>query len=201
MFSPQNELQRRAQAVAFAKEYLSQQPVYLDTETTGLDSSSEIVEITILDHSGETLLDSLVKPLKPIPADATKIHGISNDMVNTAPTWPVLWPTIRSVLVGKLIGAYNAEFDMRMIQRTHMHYQLPWKENFQDFCIMKLFAQFIGQWDARRKGYRYFRLEQAGKTCKINIPNSHRAIDDTRLARAVHLCMANYKIPPTKDIK
>ena len=195
MFSPQNELQRRAQAVQFAKEYLSHQPVYLDTETTGLDSTAEIIEITVVDHNGDTLLDSLVKPLRPIPADATKIHHITNEMVQNAPTWPVLWPTLRSVLIGKWLGIYNAEFDMRMLQQTHHLYQLPWKDNFQNFCIMKLFAQFIGQWDPRRRGYKYFRLEQAGATCKINIPNSHRAVDDTRLARAVHLCMANYKLP------
>jgi DNA polymerase-3 subunit epsilon len=203
MLSQQNEIQRRAQAVEFAKQYLAQNPVYLDTETTGIDAGSEIVEITIIDHRGEILLDTLVKPQKKIPAEVTKLHGITNEMVKSAPTWPVLWPTIRGLLVGKLIGAYNSEFDMRMIQRTHMQYQLPWKENFQDFCIMKLFAQFIGQWDPRRRGYRYFKLEQAGKTCKINIPNSHHAVDDTRLARAVHLCMANYKLPPeaTKDLK
>ena len=203
MQSPQNELQRRAQAVEFAKQYLEQKPVYLDTETTGIDANSEIVEITIVDHTGEILLDTLVKPQRRIPPEVIKIHGITNEMVADAPTWPVLWPTIRSMLVGKLIGAYNSEFDMRMIQRTDTLYQLPWKENLQDFCIMKLFAQFIGQWDPRRRGYRYFKLEQAGRTCKINIPNSHRSVDDTLLARAVHLCMANYKLPPAamKDLK
>jgi DNA polymerase III subunit epsilon len=195
MFSAQNDLQRRTQAVNFAREYLSHNPVYLDTETTGLDSSAEIVEITIIDHTGEVLFDSLVKPRKTIPADVINIHHITNEMVQSAPTWPVLWPTIRSILVGKWLGIYNADFDLRMMQQTHQQYQLPWKENFQNFCIMKLYAQFIGEWDTKRRSYRYFRLEQAGQICKINIPNSHRAVDDTKLARAVHLCMANYKLP------
>jgi DNA polymerase III epsilon subunit-like protein len=199
MYSPQNEIQRRTQAVTFAKEYLGKQPLYLDTETTGLDSSAEIIEISILDYNGAVLLDSLIKPLNPIPADATKIHHITNEMVQSAPTWPVLWPTIRSLLVGSLIGIYNADFDMKMLQQTHHKYQLPWRDSFQNFCIMKLFSQFIGQWDPNRRSYRYFRLEQAGQTCKINIPNSHRAIDDTKLARAVHLCMANYKIPSVQE--
>ncbi len=197
MFSPQNELQRRTQAVQFAKDYLEQKPVYLDTETTGLDSSAEIIEISIIDHTGMVLLDSLVKPLKPIPAEATDIHHISNEMVQSAPTWPVIWPAVRACLVGSLVGIYNSDFDMKMLQQTHQKYQ-PWRENFQNFCVMKLFAQFIGQWDPKRKSYRYFRLEQAGQTCKINIPNSHRALDDTKLARAVHLCMANYKLPPVQ---
>ena len=198
MFSPQNELQRRTQAVNFAKEYLEKKPVYLDTETTGLDNSAEIIEISIIDHTGTVLLDSLIKPLKPIPTAATAIHHITNEMVQTAPTWPVLWPTIRNHLVGSLIGIYNSDFDIKMIRQTHQKYQ-PWRENLQNFCIMKLFAQFIGQWDPNRKSYRYFRLEQAGQTCKINIPNSHRALDDTKLARAVHLCMANYKLPAVQN--
>ena len=59
----------------------------LDTETTGLYDDAEIVEISIIDENGGVLLDTLVKPLKPIPAEATAIHGITNEMVATAPTW------------------------------------------------------------------------------------------------------------------
>ena len=47
----------------------------LDTETTGLYDDAEIVEISIIDENGGVLLDTLVKPLKPIPAEATAIHG------------------------------------------------------------------------------------------------------------------------------
>ena len=47
----------------------------LDTETTGLDNQAEIVEISIIAQQGQVVLDTLVKPLRPIPADATVSLG------------------------------------------------------------------------------------------------------------------------------
>jgi hypothetical protein len=43
---------------------------------------------------------------------------------------------------------------------------------------MKLYADFIGS-------RRWQRLEEAGRQCRLELPNSHRAKDDTLLARAV----------------
>lgn len=54
--------------------------IILDTETTGLDNTAEIVEISVINDQGEVLLDTLIKPTKPIPGDATAIHGITNEM-------------------------------------------------------------------------------------------------------------------------
>ncbi len=42
----------------------------LDTETTGL-YDAEIVELSIIDTAGNVLLDTLVRPTRPIPAEAT----------------------------------------------------------------------------------------------------------------------------------
>lgn len=187
-----NKLNPRQQAVYIAQQRLNQQPVYIDTETTGLDKQAEIIEIAIIDHDGTILFDELVKPLHPIPPDATAIHHITNPMVENAKTWAVLWPTIRSILFGRVIGFYNEEYDMRMIRQTHQNYGLPWKENFQTFCIMKLYAQFAGQWDPRRRSYKFHRLEDAGRACSIPLPNSHRAADDTLLTRALLHFIAQY---------
>jgi DNA polymerase-3 subunit epsilon len=185
----------RQQAIYIAQQRLKQNPVFIDTETTGLDRQAEIVEIAIIDHDGTVLLDELVKPLRlPIPASATAIHHITDKAVENAKTWPVLWPTIRSILFGRVIGFYNEEFDMRMLQQTHSGYGLPWKESFQTFCIMKLYAQFAGQWDPRRRAYQYHSLENAGRQCNIPLPNSHRAADDTQLTRALLHYIANHPV-------
>ncbi|MDX9866189.1 MAG: 3'-5' exonuclease [Anaerolineaceae bacterium] len=187
-----HQLTPRQQAVAIARQRLAQQPVYIDTETTGLDKTAEIVEIAIIDHDGSILFDELVKPARPIPADAAAVHHITNDMVASAKTWAVHWPIIRSILFGRVIGFYNEEFDMRMIRQTHQNVGLPWKENFQTFCVMKMYAQFAGQIDPRRRTYKYHKLENAGRDCGIPLPNSHRAADDTLLTRALLEFMASY---------
>jgi DNA polymerase III subunit epsilon len=67
----------------WALNTLDKRFLLLDTETTGLDFA-EVVEIAIINHNKEVLLNTLVKPLDPIPDEAIAIHGITNEMVETA---------------------------------------------------------------------------------------------------------------------
>jgi len=178
-------LTSRQQAIQEARQVLAQNPVYLDTETTGLNKSDEIVEITIIDAAGQVLLNSLVRPLQPIPPSATQIHGISNDMVQKSPAWPILWMQIRPLLLNKIIVAYNSDFDHRLLQQSHALYKLPWRDRLTFFDLLTLYAKFRGEWDANRRSWRYFSLDQAGKSSNIALPNAHRATADTLLTHAL----------------
>jgi DNA polymerase-3 subunit epsilon len=183
--------QNRLQAIQIAKEKLAGEPIFLDTETTGLKARDEIIEIAILDHDGEPLMDSLVRPTIRIPTDAHAIHGITDDMVKDAPTWRELWPEIEGNLRGKQLAIYNAEFDLRMMKQSHLAHGLRWDFQQDDvFCIMQLYAQFYGLWDPSRRSFRWQSLENAGRQCNIQLPNTHRAKDDTALAREVLIHMA-----------
>lgn len=174
-----------------AQELFARQPLFLDTETTGTTTISEVIEICILDHEGNTLLDSLVKPQRKIPPDATRLHGISNSMVMNAPTWTDLWPQIESILSARAVGIYNAEFDLRLMKQTHLQSGLTWNSlNASASCLMKLYAEFHGDWDRSRGGYRWQSLAEAGRQCGIALPNAHRAKADTLLARELLLYMA-----------
>ena len=52
----------------------------------GLDPQHDkLVEVAIVDEDGAIILDTLVNPERPI-GFATQIHGISNEMVASAPT-------------------------------------------------------------------------------------------------------------------
>lgn len=183
----------RQSASEQARQLLTLQPLFLDTETTGIDANAEVVEICILDADGQVLLDSLVKPRRPIPSDAIRVHGITNSMIQTAPIWETIWPQIQEIARGRKLGIYNAEFDLRMLRQTHQQTQLPWNPTVVDaFCIMKLYAQFYGDWDAGRRSYRWQSLDKAGRQCKLTLPNAHRAQADALLARAVlHYMTAN----------
>lgn len=95
------QLRRRAVA-ARAQELLSTDTVVLlDTETTGVGEDAEIIEIAILDVDGTQLLNTLVRPTQPIPAEATAIHRITDKMVASAPTWPEVAPNSSQSLLGE----------------------------------------------------------------------------------------------------
>ena len=177
----------RSQAGLTARQRLAEKPLFLDTETTGIERNSQIVEICILDDDGEIVFESLVRPTSSIPADVVRIHHITNEMVARAPGWHHVWPQVQAVLAGRLVGIYNAEFDLRMFQQTHASYNLRWPLNpgFTSFCIMKLYAQFYGDWNPSRGSYRWHSLEAAGRQSRVPLPNSHRAQDDASLARAI----------------
>jgi DNA polymerase-3 subunit epsilon len=180
----------RQQAIETARQVLARNPVFLDTETTGLDQRAQIVEIAVIDSNGAVLSDKLVRPTVVIPPDVIRVHHITNEMVADQKSWVAVWPEVRGVLFNRLVAIYNEEFDLRMMQQTHRQSGLEWKERLQTICVMKLYARFRGEWDPRRRSYRYFSLDDAGKQCGIPLPNSHRAADDCQLTRALLQAMA-----------
>ncbi len=175
----------RLQIAQQARQLALKRPLFLDTETTGLDDRAEIVEIAVIDSQGAVLLESLVRPTRKIPWDVIRIHGITDDMVAGAPTWRELFPRLEEILRGSLVGIYNADFDLRMLSQSHLAHGLFFPRNiFESFCIMRLYAQFYGA-----PGYygspRWHKLEAAARQCGIPLQNTHRARDDALLAKAV----------------
>lgn len=159
----------------------------LDTETTGLEDG-EIVQIAIIDNAGKTLMNSLVKPKHPIPSDATRIHGITDDMCETAPTWLELVPEIKTILDGKLLVVYNAVYDRKMMHRTAERWDLPkieWKEISTWLCAMEAYAEFYGDYNHYRGNYRWQKLVVAAQNCGVTVENAHDALGDCLMALGV----------------
>ncbi len=176
----------RNHAIRQAQGYWQQRPLFLDTETTGkYTDTAEIVEISVVDHEGAVLLDTLVKPKKRIPAEVIAIHGITNDMVRGAPAWPDVWPAVERLIAGRCVGIYNAAYDVPVMQGCHRRAGLAWAPGCATFfCVMKLYAQFRGE-PGLYGDYRWHKLEEAGRHCRIDLPNCHRTLGDSLLARAV----------------
>ena len=175
----------KSNAIELARKIIEQKPVYLDTETTGLDRDDEIVEISIVDFDGSLLFSSLVKPSRPIPPDAQRIHHISNTDVASAPAWPILWPNVRSYMYGRTIAAYNTSYDLRMMQQSHARYHLTWRESLKSIDVLAIFSDFRGVWDPVRRSMKFFKLKEAGAFFNIPLLNEHRSEADALLVRAV----------------
>jgi DNA polymerase-3 subunit epsilon len=181
----------RRNAIQEAQALLELNPLYLDTETTGMHFNSEVIEIGIIDDQGEALFDQLIRPRGKIDPAAGRVHGITQEMLVDAPTWEQVWPQAEAIMLGRRIGVYNVEFDLRLMKQTHKRSWMNWVIPDKDFFdIMKLYAQYYGDWDPVRKNFRFQSLEIAGRQCGIRLPNAHRAVDDCLLTRALLHYMA-----------
>ena len=178
--------ERRQSVMNKAQLLLGLDPIYIDTETTGFEVNDVVVEVAVLDTDGSLIFESMVNPNKPIPPQATLVHGITDKIVASAPSWQEVWQEFKLVVERRVAGFYNAEFDLRMLKQSCLQSGVKWEYPFRDdFCVMELFAQFYGEWDTRRNKFRWQNLATAGKYFNLIEQNRHRAEDDALLTKLV----------------
>jgi len=90
---------------------------FVDIETTALapQSGGRVCEVAVLLHRAGRRIDTwsqLVYPGGPMPAQATMIHGISDEMVRGQPEFPHIAPKLISLLSGAVVVCHNADFDV-----------------------------------------------------------------------------------------
>lgn len=178
----------RSSAIAWAR-LIADHPeaLFLDTETTGLDTWAEIVDIAIVDRDGRVLLNTLVRPQQTIPPEVSAIHGITMEDVRTAPAWHDIASDVQRLVHGRPVVVYNAEFDQRMIHQCCARCGTPVpKANWQ--CAMRAFAAYRGI-RSSRGDFRWHKLEAAAAHFGLP-PGGHRALSDAQTCRRVVLAMA-----------
>ena len=190
----------KLEAAAEARRLYGLRPVVLDTETTGLVDSSEVIEIGVIDHDGSVLLDTLVQPTNLVPSKATEVHGIGVAEIAAAPTFPWILLQLDPVITGRIVLAYGMVFDLRMLyQSARASYCLPeWNsvriEVAKEGCVMELFAEFHGEWKEHFKSYTWKKLTDAATLCGVEeAGRPHRAITDARLTLGVLRFMAEFE--------
>ncbi len=142
--------------------------VYLDTETTGLHESDEIVELTIIDDNEEILIDTLLKPINHTKwPKAQNVHGISPMDVRNAPTQKQISDKIREVVKDTRVVIYNAPYD----------------------------SQYLPELEEAANKSKWLNLTNATKIVGYEWEGAHRALADTKALRAVwHFLQDKYKL-------
>ncbi|WP_242475499.1 3'-5' exonuclease [Thiohalocapsa halophila] len=174
-----------------ARGWLERRPVYLDTETTGLGSDDEVVELAIIDHDGGVLVNERLRPLKPIPPQATRVHGIADSDVLRCPQWPQLARHVAEVVRQRCTVIYNAGYDLRLMgQSARAHGCAP--PLASSCCAMKLYAAYRGEWDDIHASYRWHKLAAAAQHMGLAVPEDlHSARADAELTRLLVLALAD----------
>lgn len=176
-------------------------PVVFDTETTGLGSDAQIVQIACVDAvSGAVLLDTLVRPTCGVEPEAFAVHGISDDMLASAPAAKEVLPLLLDTFNDKLALAYNFDYDRRMLVQTLRAAAAPWPERWASWfappilthCIMQVYAQYRGDWNDYWLSFSWHKLVTALQQCNLNAEGKlHSALGDVQASLAVLRHMAS----------
>lgn len=168
--------------------------VILDTETTGLDEHAQIIELSaICAKTGTVIVDQLVKPTIAIPADATDIHGITDQDVIDAPDFHMVFSShFLPLLNGRTIITYNVDFDIRMIRQSlALHCNNAYLQSVEQMfslvnpvCAMCWYAQFYGERGVNGQ-YQWQSLTRACDQQDVDVSdlNAHRALADCEMTR------------------
>ena len=102
-------------------KYVSDYVVF-DLETTGISPQTDkVIEISAVKvRSGKSVAEfsSLVNPLRDIPYSATKVNGITNEMVADKPVFEEVLADFLDFIGDDILVGHNIhDFDMKFIHR------------------------------------------------------------------------------------
>lgn len=150
--------------------------VFLDLETTGIDIAKDrIVEIALLkiqlDGTEKELLQR-VNPGIPISAEATRIHGITNEDVAAEPSFREVAKQMAKFIEGCDLAGYNSNrFDIPMLAEEFLRADVDIdlkKRKFID--VQAIFHKMEKRTLAA--AYQFY--------CKKELVDAHSAMADTR---------------------
>jgi DNA polymerase III subunit epsilon len=148
--------------------------VALDTETNGL--GGELCELTevgaVLVGGGELheTFDSLVRPGRPLSRGIQRFTGITQGMVDGAPTPEEILPEVARLLDGRVLVAHSASFDRRVLRQAFERVGIDWPDP-PVLCTVQLARKFAPL--ARRRG-----LAPLAEGLGIEVHEVHRALPD-----------------------
>jgi len=151
--------------------------IVIDTESTSLNG--EVVDLAILDAAGETIFNSLIKPVGQVTEQARAVHHISDAMLADAPNFADLWPEVEPLLAGKIVITYNVKFDFGMFALSLLAHGLPTEQLEESgsrwHCLMEKYQEH-----ARKS--RWQKLDVALQQQGLPVSNTHRALADAQAA-------------------
>jgi len=144
--------------------------VAVDFETTGLSSSKRAVEVAWFELNEKfEIIDeqsSLINPMIPIPWDASKIHGITDEMVADSPTLDEFIEDICEnpfASSNVCVIAHNLSFDLPLFRK--------YCGGVVELCTLKLTRKVFVELPNHK-------LETISKHLDFPTENSHRARSD-----------------------
>ena len=155
--------------------------VVFDLETTGLSpwGGDEIIEIGAVKVYGNEIdekncFHTLVNPKRLISPEASRINGITNEMVADAPTLDQVFPKFLDYVGNAWLVAQNAKFDMSFIMKYLV--QARMKRQLEVYDTMIFSRRCFPNEDRHNLDLICKRLG-----LEVNQQDRHRSLGDVRL--------------------
>jgi DNA polymerase III epsilon subunit family exonuclease len=161
-----------------------------DCETTGTTPGvDEIVSLAVVRLDAETheigRYARLVRPSRPIPADATAVHGITDEDVAGAPLFAELAHELAATLDGAVFVAHNAPFDLAMLEHAFAAAGLEYRPAGVA-CTLEAFRLL----DPLAENHR---LESICERRGVPLADAHTALEDALAAAALLRVLLMYE--------
>lgn len=156
--------------------------VVFDLETTGISpKTDEVVEISAVKVEHGKVTDefsTLVNPKRRIPYGASRVNGITDDMVAEAPFFEQVLEEFLEFIEGFVLVGHNiARFDMNFLYRdVEKYFERSLPNDYIDTLQM-----------ARRElpNLEHHRLTDLAEYYGISAEGAHRALNDCRMNQQV----------------
>lgn len=162
--------------VAFPAAY-----TVIDIETTGLDPQfCDIIEIAALKYSSGQMVDSfstLVKPSCPVDDYITELTGITNEMLQDAPSLSESTQKFYDFIGSDLLLGYNVNFDINFLfDKLQMCHSLILSNSFID--VLRIARKVLPKLQNHRQTTvaEYYGLSTSG---------AHRATADCEMCQSI----------------
>jgi DNA polymerase-3 subunit epsilon len=146
----------------------------VDTETNGLAGDRcEMTEVGAVLVGGGELHErwsSLSRTSAPLRRGVQRLTGITQAMVDSAPSLEDVLPDLGRRLEGRVLVAHNAPFDRRVLRQAFGRIGLPWPDP-PVICTAALARQLLPL--QRRRG-----LTVLADALGIEVESAHRALVD-----------------------
>ena len=149
--------------------------VFFDLETTGINIAKDrIVEISVLKvypNGKEEQKTMRVNPEIPIPAEATAVHGITNEDVKDCPTFKQIAKELARYIEGCDLGGYNSNrFDIPLLAEEFLRVGLDFDMRKRKFVDVQTIFHKMEQ-RTLSAAYRFY--------CDKCLEDAHTAAADT----------------------
>ena len=154
--------------------------VALDLETTGLNPERDaITEIGVVKFRDEQVLDtwsSLVNPQRPIPYRIQQLTGITQEEVDTAPSFPSVTGTLLSFIKEYPIVGHSVSFDLGFLKSQGLFLG---NRTIDTFELASILLPHVARYS----------LGKLAEALNIRFPTRHRALEDALATKELFLAL------------